>query len=106
MIVTATKATLTAHHIEKLKQIVGEKYLLADEESMLNYAHDETEDLHFLPEVVVKPRNAEEISAILKICNRDKIPVTPSWCRHRLKRRSPGAPWRSFIVYRTIEFNH
>jgi glycolate oxidase len=77
MIVTAAKATLTAHHIEKLRQIVGEKYLLADEESMLNYAHDETEDLHFLPEVVVKPRTAEEISSILKLCNRDKIPVTP-----------------------------
>src|SRR5678815_4802866 len=42
-----------------------------------SYAHDETEDLHFLPDVVIKPSNAEEISAILKICNQFKIPVTP-----------------------------
>ena len=31
----------------------------------------------YLPEVVIKPRTAEEISAIMKICNQDKIPVTP-----------------------------
>ena len=34
-------------------------------------------NLFFLPEVVLKPRTAEEISLILKICNEDKIPVTP-----------------------------
>ncbi|HYM94040.1 MAG TPA: FAD-linked oxidase C-terminal domain-containing protein [Chitinophagaceae bacterium] len=68
---------LTAHHIDSFKKIVGEKYVLADEESLHNYSHDETEDLHYIPEVVIKPKTPEEISAILKICNRDKIPVTP-----------------------------
>jgi len=77
MIATAAKATLTLHHFELFRQIVGEKYVLADEESMLDYSHDETEDLHYLPEVVLKPRTTQEISAILKICNRDHIPVTP-----------------------------
>ena len=43
----------------------------------INYSHDETEDFHFLPDVVLKPRTTEEISAILKICNQHKIPVTP-----------------------------
>jgi glycolate oxidase len=51
--------------------------VLVDEESLNNYSHDETEDLHYLPDVVIKPRSAEEISSILKICNKDKIPVTP-----------------------------
>lgn len=41
------------------------------------YGSDETEDFHFVPAVVVKPANAEEISAILKLANREKIPVTP-----------------------------
>ena len=53
------------------------KGIFADEETLNNYAHDETENLHYLPEVVIKPRTAEEISAILKICNADRIPVTP-----------------------------
>jgi glycolate oxidase len=77
MMATATKSTLTSGHVEEFKNILGEKFVLIDHETLHNYSHDETEDLHFLPDVVLKPRNAEEISAILKICNRDKIPVTP-----------------------------
>jgi glycolate oxidase len=68
---------LTAHHIEAFKKIVGEKFVFVDEDSLRHYAHDETEDLHYFPEVVIKPRTSEEISAILKICNKEKIPVTP-----------------------------
>ncbi len=74
---TATTATLTAQHVEAFRKIVGEQFVFVDEESLNNYAHDETENLHYLPEVVLKPRTAEEISAILKICNKEKIPVTP-----------------------------
>jgi glycolate oxidase len=68
---------LTTTHIEAFKKIVGEKFVFVDEDSLNHYAHDETEDLHFIPEVVIKPRTAEEISAVLKICNKEKIPVTP-----------------------------
>lgn len=64
-------------HIDAFKNIVGEQYVFVDEEVLSNYAHDETEDLHFLPDVVLKPANAEQISAILKICNQHKIHVTP-----------------------------
>jgi glycolate oxidase len=74
---TVATPLLTAAHIGALQKIVGENYVFVDEESLTNYAHDETEDLHFLPEVVIKPRTAEEISAILTICNKGKIPVTP-----------------------------
>lgn len=73
---TAT-SRLTAIHIGAFKKIVGDQYVLVDEESLHHYSHDETEDLHYPPEVVVKPRTAEEISAILKICNKERIPVTP-----------------------------
>lgn len=66
-----------AQHIEAFKKIVGEDFVFVDQESLNNYAHDETENLHFLPEVVVKPRTAEEISALLTICNKERIPVTP-----------------------------
>ncbi|MBK9570906.1 MAG: FAD-binding protein [Chitinophagaceae bacterium] len=66
-----------AQHIEAFKKIVGEDFVFVDEESVNNYAHDETENLHFLPEVVVKPRTAAEISALLTICNKERIPVTP-----------------------------
>jgi glycolate oxidase len=70
-------ATITLLHVEELKKIVGENFVFADEESLQHYGHDETERLQFNPEVVVKPRTTEEISAIMKMCNRDLIPVTP-----------------------------
>jgi glycolate oxidase len=59
------------------KKIAGEQYVLLKEEDLKNYDHDETENLHFLPDVVIKPRTAAEISEIMKICNEYKIPVTP-----------------------------
>jgi len=60
-----------------LKQICGEKFVFTDEENMQKYASDQTEDLQFMPEVVVKPVTPEEISAILKLANAHCIPVTP-----------------------------
>jgi glycolate oxidase len=65
------------HHINSFKKITGDAYVFVDEESLNNYAHDETENLHFLPDIVIKPRTAEEISQVLIICNQHKIPVTP-----------------------------
>jgi glycolate oxidase len=63
--------------VEAMKEIVGASFVLADEESKANYGHDETEDLLFLPDVVVRPRTPEEISSILVFCNKAGIPVTP-----------------------------
>lgn len=74
---TTSMSTLKHSHIELFKKIVGDKFVFLDEESLERYSHDETEDLHYLPEVVIKPKTAEEISSILSICNAEKIPVTP-----------------------------
>lgn len=73
----AAKGTLTAGLIDQFRQIVGEQYLLLDEDSLNNYGHDETEHLSFPPEVVLRPRTTAEISAVMKICNQHRIPVTP-----------------------------
>ncbi|MBL0329000.1 MAG: FAD-binding protein [Bacteroidetes bacterium] len=62
--------------LKKLKEIVGENYVLVDTDSLNNYGHDETESLVFLPEVVVKPKTAKEISEILRLANIELIPVT------------------------------
>lgn len=64
-------------YIDKFKTIVGDNHVFADTESLNNYAHDETENLHFLPDIVIKPRSANEISEIMKLCNEHKIQVTP-----------------------------
>jgi len=71
------KFNLSAAHINDFKKICGDNNVVTNIEEMADYAHDETESLYFLPEVVLKPRTAQEISEIFKICNRDIIPVTP-----------------------------
>jgi glycolate oxidase len=74
---TVEKTSIAVEHLSQFKKIVGDQYVFVDEEVLNNYASDETEDLHFLPDVVIKPGDATEISGILKICNQYKIPVTP-----------------------------
>lgn len=63
--------------ITKLIKICGEGNVFTDQESVYKYSKDETEDLSFFPDVVIKPKNVTEISAILKYCNEHLVPVTP-----------------------------
>ena len=74
---TIDKVAIAVEHLSQFRNIVGEQYVFVDEEVLNNYASDETEDLHFLPDVVIKPGNSTEISEIIKLCNQYKIPVTP-----------------------------
>jgi glycolate oxidase len=48
---------------------------------MMAYSHDETEDLHYSPEVVLKPGTSMEIASIVKYCNAHNFPVTPMGAR-------------------------
>ena len=68
---------ITLSLLEEIKSIVGASYFFTDEESFVKYGSDETEKLHYAPQVVVKPRNAEEISKLLIFCNQHLIHVTP-----------------------------
>jgi glycolate oxidase len=66
--------------VAELGGIVGEKNVIYnDPEKLADYAHDEVADasLAHLPEVVVKPASATEISVMMKLANREMIPVTP-----------------------------
>lgn len=68
---------LTEEIIKKLTSIVGEENIFQDEERLAEYGHDKTEDLLFLPDVVVKPKNTNEVSEVLKVCNHHRLPITP-----------------------------
>ncbi len=59
------------------RALLGADNVLVDEESLQRYGKDETENLVFPPEVVLKPANTEEIQAILRHCSHLRIPVTP-----------------------------
>ena len=68
---------ITTEILAQIKSIVGAAYVFTDEESFEKYGRDETEKLHYRPAVVVKPRKAEEISALMQLANKHLIPVTP-----------------------------
>ena len=68
---------ITPGLLQDFKIIVGSQFVFDDTESLEKYAHDETENLLYRPEIVIKPRSADEISSIMKICNEHMIPVTP-----------------------------
>lgn len=61
----------------ELQNIVGTSYVFTDDETRKNYGHDETEDYNFPPQVVIKPKTPDEISAIMKLATEHTIPVTP-----------------------------
>jgi glycolate oxidase len=68
---------IDANILKDFREIVGDQYVLTEKFDLEPYSHDETEDLSFYPEVVVKPETTEHVSAIVKICNDKLIPVTP-----------------------------
>lgn len=68
---------ITPEILVQFKVIVGSAYVFTDAESIEKYGRDETEQLHYAPQVIVKPRQASEIAQLLKICNEHLIPVTP-----------------------------
>jgi glycolate oxidase len=63
--------------LQKLRDISGGEYVFTDSDSIEKYSSDETEDLSFSPDVVIKPATVEEISKILKLANENLIPVIP-----------------------------
>ncbi|MDR2006138.1 MAG: FAD-binding oxidoreductase, partial [Acidaminococcales bacterium] len=65
--------------LRRLRLISGRQHVFADREKLVEYQTDEETDplYHHLPEAVVFPGSAQEISQILKLANEYLIPVTP-----------------------------
>ena len=64
--------------ITRLRQIVGEKNVLTKNEEREPYSHDETLNLaRYMPEIVIKPNNKNQVRDVLILANRDRIPITP-----------------------------
>ncbi len=70
---------VTPRIVEELVEILGAKNVTTDEEKMEAYSHDETseEEYGHMPEAVITPINAEQIAQVVKLANRERIPITP-----------------------------
>ncbi|CAH0343855.1 FAD-linked oxidase C-terminal domain-containing protein [Bacillus sp. CECT 9360] len=67
---------IKAHHIEEIKQIVKIGRVLSDENDRFSYSFDASFGT-FLPDVVIQTKSVDELSALVKLANREQIPVYP-----------------------------
>ncbi|MGC8893594.1 MAG: FAD-binding oxidoreductase [candidate division WOR-3 bacterium] len=63
--------------IEKLLRELGDEVLRTNPEALESRSRDESGLGPFLPEAVILPRNAKDVSATLKIAQDNRIPVYP-----------------------------
>ena len=61
---------------KELNNIVGKENITNSREDLICYSYDATNQ-KFLPDAVVFPKSAEEISLILKLANKEAFPVIP-----------------------------
>lgn len=57
--------------------ICGSENVVTTKEILLEYGSDHTEDFSFPPQVLVKPGNVDEVSAVMRLAYYESIPVTP-----------------------------
>ncbi|UKN02540.1 FAD-binding protein [Paracrocinitomix mangrovi] len=67
--------------IKYFTDLLSSQNIKLDAEQIAQYAHDETEDLVFSPDIVLVPQNTVHLAAILKYCNEQTIAVTPQGSR-------------------------
>ncbi len=94
--------------LKELESIVGSDQTVSRRESMLNYLSDETPaDVEPKPAsdvVVVKPKNANEVAAVVKLANQNRIPVFPRGGGTGLV--GGAVPTRNGIVLSLERLNH
>ena len=67
---------LAARIIEELKRIVGPDNIATDRQDLICYGYDATQ-MEFLPDAVLHPANADEVSAVLRLANTESFMVFP-----------------------------
>lgn len=65
--------------VKHIQEIVGTKYVYTDHDKIEPYAHDEVTGPEYVqyPEIVVLPENTEQIATIVKLANKELVPIVP-----------------------------
>ena len=64
--------------VKQLEQIVGAEHaLLPGADDFAKYEQDETEDLRFAPQVVVRPATTEQVRQIVLLAIAERLPIVP-----------------------------
>ena len=72
---------MNSKKIEKITDILTEKLgqnkVVIDNDILEKYSRDETADLSFFPDLLVRADNVDDVSIVLNICNEYGVPVIP-----------------------------
>jgi len=68
---------ITKEDIEVLVDILDDDRLTLREDINEDYSHDELAELKLFPEIMIEPKNTEEVSQVMKFASKRNIPVTP-----------------------------
>ena len=63
--------------LKDLQEIVGRDYASNDEAILFPYSYDLTWVTPRMPDYVVMPGSVEEVQRVLRLANRERIPVIP-----------------------------
>src|ERR1051325_2755217 len=63
--------------VNELTDICGAQYVITEPRMLETYETDGTMNLRCPFDILVIPGTAEEIAAIMRLCQRSKVPVTP-----------------------------
>jgi glycolate oxidase len=89
--------------LDALREIADQGNVLVGKEDLEPYAHDEVVGLRAEPEVAVRVTSGAQVSEILKLAQRERVPVTPRGAGYGL---SGGAvPTRGGIVLSLEKMN-
>lgn len=63
--------------VKQFEAIVSKQNVERSQMSLYSYSYDATPNFQHNPDLVISPRNTEEVSKIVKVCNEHKIPIVP-----------------------------
>ena len=89
--------------VADLSKIVGDANISTAQESLNAYSYDGTTNWISVPELVIFPGTVQEVSEIVKIANKEKIPITPRGAGTCLS--GGPVPVKGGIVLCTVRMN-
>jgi len=71
------EATIKSGIVNKLEKIVGSEYVSTNRTDLYIYSQDMTQAEPSWPDIVVLPKSVEEIQEIVRLANKEKVPIVP-----------------------------
>ncbi len=68
---------LTKKVLNELTASLGSKKVFFDSDILEKYSRDETADISYIPDILVRAHNRDDVSSVLNICTKYKYPVVP-----------------------------